>query len=304
MLHRGRAMIEGNQWEPVSGIFWQTAPSILDGTRWLPDLDGSSFFITIFGALVGAFAGAWAAQRSARNSKRRDELVAEIRVVNAGVILSHTVFVSTLSARQEYIDPARERYDAEKIRYLKAVEMPPESGQVCLNLELQYFPESPTQVSQLQSLVIQQGSTPALRSVTALVQSNNLFAEALRLRNEYIGRFERREIPSKFKYQDVYFGLVTQGGHNQQFSSAVEAVSFYSDDVLYFSKRLCEHLGAHAEKLKKELGRFSAERVGIVQFDFSAAEENGVCPSRERYKDWEDGYVEVDRRPRWMRWWN
>ena len=120
-------MIEGNQWEPVSGIFWQTAPSILDGTRWLPDLDGSSFFITIFGALVGAFAGAWAAQRSARNSKRRDELVAEIRVVNAGVILSHTVFVSTLSARQEYIDPARERYDAEKVRYLKAVDMPPES---------------------------------------------------------------------------------------------------------------------------------------------------------------------------------
>jgi len=182
--------------------------------------------------------------------------------------------------------------------------MPPEGGQFCLNLELQYFPESPAQVSQLQCLVLQQGSTPALRSVIALVESNNLFAEALKLRNEYLGRFEKREIPSSYTYQDLYFGLVTQDGHNQQFSKAVEAVSLYSEDMLYYSKRLCEHLGAHAEKLKKELKKFSAERVEIVQFDFSVAEENGVCPSREKYKDWEEGYVEVDRRPRWMSWWS
>ncbi|MBV6289365.1 hypothetical protein [Pseudomonas aegrilactucae] len=295
-------MIEGNQWAPVSGIFWQTVPSILDGSRWLLDLDGSSFFITIFGALVGAFAGAWAAQRSARNGKRRDELVAEIRVINAGVILSHSIFESTLSAKLEYIAPAKERYEAEKARYLKAIESPPASGEIFINFELQYFPESPTQVGQLQPLVLQQGSTPALRAITALVESNGLLNEAVRLRNEYLGVFERKEIPSRFTYQDLYFGLVAQDGRNQQFSSAVAAVSSYTDNVLYFSKRLCDFLSLHGERLKKELSKVSGERVGIVQFNFKEVEEKGLCPPPEKYQAWEDGYAEVHRHPWWRRW--
>lgn len=294
-------MIEGNQWEPVSGIFWHAAPSMFDGSRWLPDLDGSSFFITVFGALVGAFAGAWAAQRSARNGKRRDELVAEIRVVNAGIILSHSIFESMLSAKLDYIGPAKERYEAEKARYLQAVESPPESGEIILNFELQYFPESPTQVSQLQPLVLQQGSTPALRAITALVESNGLLSEAVKLRNEYLGRFERKEIPSRFTYQDLYFGLAAQDGHNQQFSSAVAAVSMYSDNVLYFSKRLCDYLSEHGGKLKKELRQVSGERVGIVEFNFKEVVERGDCPPQEKYKAWEEGYKEVQRRPWWER---
>ncbi|CAI8811264.1 DUF5129 domain-containing protein [Pseudomonas donghuensis] len=296
-------MAVGNLWEPVSGVFWATAPSILDGSRWIADLNGSSFFITVFGALVGAFAGAWAAQRSAKNGKRRDELATEIRVVNAGIILSHAIFESVLSAQVEYIGPAKDRYEAERDKYLKALESPPVSGEILINFNLQRFPELPTPVDQLQPLILQQGSTPALRAIVALVESSGLLHEAINLRNVYLDKFERKEIPPGFSYPDVYFGLAAKDGHHQHFSSVVAAISLYGDDVVYYSRRLCEHLSQHGKILKKELKKISGEPVGIVEFNFVEVDKKGLCPPQENYKGWEGGYVEEHQRHRWWRWW-
>ncbi|MGV2906094.1 hypothetical protein [Achromobacter sp. AGC25] len=268
----------------------------------MPDLDGSSFFITVFGALAGAFAGAWAAQRSARNGKRRDELVAEIRVINAGLILSHSIFESTLSAKKDYIDPTKVRYEIEKSRYLKQLEMLSESCEMVVNFELQYFPEFSSQVGQLQPLVLQQGSTPALRAITALVEASGLMSEALKLRNDCLRKFERREIPPNFTYQDLYFGLAAKDGRDQQFSNAVIAVSLYTDNVIYFSRRLCDHLSERGEGLRKELKRISRERVSIVEFNFDTVDASGLFPARDNYKLWESSYEEVRSRPLWN-WW-
>ncbi|POG14608.1 hypothetical protein BGP85_00010 [Pseudomonas putida] len=221
--------------------------------------------------------------------------------MNAAIILSHAIFDSVLSAKVQYIGPAMDIYKAGRERYLKELSSSHSVGEKSVSFNLHRFPELPIAVEQLQLLVLQQGSIQALRAVVRLVEYGGLLREAIDLRNEYIGKFERKEFSIGFTYPEMYFGLATKDGCHQQFSSTMDAIEMYGDNIVYFSRRLCECLSQYGGILKKELKKISSEPVGIVEFDFKKLGREGLCPPPAGYKGWEESFVEVHRRPRWWR---
>lgn len=292
-------------WEPVSGVYWSVVPTVWNDLSWLSRLGDSSLFTTVFGALAGAFAGAWAAQRIAKNGKRRDELNAEIRVVNACITLALSVLNSALSAKKQYIRPVKEQYDAEREKYLKALSAPPASEEVSIRFNLLRFPKFGMPAEQLQSLVLQQGSTQALRAVVALVEANSLLNEAVDFRNVWLEKFERKQLPPGYSYPEIYFGVVLSGGRHDQFGSTMAAIYLYSDDVIAYSLKLCGYLGEYGESLKAEFKHLSDEPIGIIQVDPQRVADSGLLPVMKEYEDWDKGYEEVRKsvsRLKWFGW--
>lgn len=291
-------------WKPVSGVFWSTPP-LMPSFGWIESLGNAPFFTTIIGALAGAFAGAWAAQRIARKSRRRDELSAEIRVINAGITLGLTIVNSSISSKLQYIKPAKDQYDSERERFISFSETNSGGGEIKVAFNLIRFPLTAIPAEHLQQLVLQQGSTFALRAVLALVDTNSILSEAIALRNEWLEKFQKKEIPHGFTYPDVYFGLAAAGGRHDQFGTTLKAIYAYNDDIIFYSIKLCEYLRIHGEELKKELKKISGEKIGIIQVDTAKAVESGMLPTASDYEDWDRGYSEVrvsDKKGNWKIW--
>lgn len=95
-----------NLWEPVAGVYWSAVPlmSNLDLTR---GFSGASFITTLVGALSGAFFGAWAAQRIAKSNKVQDDIIKEIRSVNAAIMLGQFIFNCAVATKKQCSEPLK-----------------------------------------------------------------------------------------------------------------------------------------------------------------------------------------------------
>ena len=102
------------QWQVVGGFFDSVLFAWL-AAHW-PDVKNffnSGFFTAIAGSLAGAFFGAYAAQKVAENSKRRDELLKEMRLTNAAIMVSFGICNTLLSAKKQHIRALKESFDTQ-----------------------------------------------------------------------------------------------------------------------------------------------------------------------------------------------
>lgn len=121
-----------------------------------------------------------------------------------------------------------------------------------------------------------------------LIQTSYSLSDALTERTALIEEYRNGGAPSSPRLLQFYFGQPNENGvTDQRYSAAIKAISFYVDDCIVFSKLLIEDLTAHGQRRQKEFrANFRGEVPSIDQASFKSAEQKGLFPSLDSYKDW------------------
>lgn len=161
-------------------------------------------------------------------------------------------------------------------------------------------------VAHLQEIVLSRLSTAgkALASVTALTDAVINLNTALKRRNELITRFKNKDFPPGARKEHLCFGLhYGDGESNEEYGDSVNAISLYTDDIIFFGSELCADLGEHAELLVE---RFNRRRLGgqtpaVNRVDLSRARQAGWIPAAKAYEAWTSGFktTQKEQRKRW-----
>lgn len=270
-------------------------------------LSNSAFSTALIGSLAGAFAGAIAAQRIAERSKLREELLKEIRNTNVGIMLALTIANSALSLKKQHIKKIKSDYDLErtKILDLLAHRNEPQSKTETIYSftgDLRSLPELSTPIKTLEEIVFSRLSTIGrpLSLSAAIVNATQDLNTSILKRNELTKTFKENNFPIGASLLTMYFGLPYDSGHvNQEFGDTVEAISFYTDDVIFFSVLLCNDLREHglsiAARYKKTL---KTSPPPVNQATFDEPRQNGLIPSDESYPTWFTAFQKAPKKKR------
>jgi len=133
------------------------------------------------------------------------------------------------------------------------------------------------------------------RPVTATAQIDNTIASlesAIETRDSVIQMIRRSPGMSEVEKANLYFGFpLPDGALSTEYADALKGISTYVDDVIFFSKLLCDDLLEHGQKNRgrfKELYREEPPEVNKV--DLSPAEAKGLMPDEEQYAHWLQGH--------------
>lgn len=293
-------------WEPVSGVFWRTAP-LLPSVNW--SVDYGSLFTTIIGALAGAGIGAWAAGYISEKNKTREQLTKEIRDTNAAIILALGVMNSGISLRKQFINTLKKDYEKQREKCWEIMKKmaagQPQSDFPKINLlELQ---EIAPPVTHLQEIVFSRLSTAgrSLASATELTDAVINLNTALKRRNQLITQFKNNDFPPGARKEHFCFGLPYGDGQtNEEYGDSIKGISLYSDDIIFFGSELCADLQEHGESLVNmyRRNRLGGQTPVINQLDLSEARKAGWIPDAEDYKAWTSGFEtkKKEHRRRWF----
>jgi len=281
-------------WEPVNGVFTASA-------SWLPSLDFSidywSLFTTVIGALAGAWLGAWAAQRIAARHKLRDELQKELRSTNAGIMLSYTITNLSYALKKQHIKKLKENYDSDCLLFeLYKQEKANGAGKKPFKMSpnLDRLEEVAPPISALQNIVMGQISTTgrAIASVTGLADAIGNLNDTLRGRNHLLEKIKEDDLPQGAKIEHFYLGIpYAEGKVNIEYGCYVQALWLYTNDVIFFSMKLSEDLREHGLHVtKKYTKNFRGDAPKVSDFDWSKAEQEGLLPRDEEYDGWLSGF--------------
>jgi hypothetical protein len=263
-------------------------------------------------SLAGAFAGAIAAQRIAEKGKFREELVKEFHHTNAVIVLAMAAASVALALKKQHIKALKDSYDEDQRNFLAHKEKILSSQiaantPLTLNPNLLYLQEISPPIATIQEIVLSRLSTVgrAISAVTALADAVANLNGALSKRNELLEVFKNKQFPEGATFEHMYLGLRYGERHtNQEYGGSVQAVSLYTDDVIFFCIKLCEDLRDHGEILNKRYkSRLRGDPPGISTFDFEMARQDGWLPQDEDYEKWLSGFSSAPRkaRNRWSR---
>lgn len=293
-------------WEPVSGVFWSTAP-LLPGIGWTVDYGG--LFTAMVGALAGAGIGAWAAGYISEKNKKREQLTKEIRDTNAAIVLALGVMTSGIKLKKQHVKALKEDYEEQrkKCREILAIIAAGQATTESADINLLELPEIAPPVAHLQEIVFSRLSTigRTLASVTELADGVINLNAALKRRNDLITRMKNRDFPPGATKVHFYFGLkYGHGETNEEYRDSIEGINFYTNDIIFFGSELYADLREHAESL---VARFNESRLGgeapkVQEVDLSEARQNGWIPPAEDYIAWTSGFQKTPKEPRKRRW--
>lgn len=269
-------------------------------------LMNSQFISSVIGALAGAFAGAIAAHRIGTSAKRRELLEAQFRSTNVAISSAFLTCNSVLGMKGQHIKSLYESYVTEKERFATTLQNPPKNGQIHFPMDLKtlHMPFVPfDDVSRvIQEQVNVRGRPLAL--VSTIQNSLTSLRESLVYRNKLIEQF-------KFNYQgvpeqqrlEIYFGLPLPNGNvNQEYSDTLQAISQYTDDVIFFSSLLCSDLVAHGENIRTQYRRaFGRHLDKTTSPDFNTEKAEKLMPDKKEYEDWLTMFQEHPKEQSWLK---
>ncbi|WP_148053537.1 hypothetical protein [Pseudomonas brassicacearum] len=293
-----------NLWEPVCGLYSSTA-SLFPCLGWLNNFGNSSLFTTLFGALAGAYAGAWAAQRIAAKSKLQEELLREIRSTNSALLLAQAIFNIGLSSKVHSALPLKTAYEEEVKIFKENPEDFTEKLKGPVNLERVTCATMP--ISALHPLVLTEisSSVGAVRALLHLKIAVDSHLDALANRNGIIELFINKTLPRGLKFEDMYFGEPREGVTHRGYPDSIRDIYTTADDIIFFSKKLCESLHLHAMELRDRYRRVSKNRVTISKLVIDPNIDPSLIPGDDSYSKWVAGYQPTHTKvtvPWWRRW--
>ncbi|MBN3864670.1 hypothetical protein HCU66_20775 [Pseudomonas frederiksbergensis] len=260
-------------------------------------------------SLAGAFAGAIAAQRIAEKGKFREELVKEFHHTNAVIVLAIATASVALALKKQHIKGLKEAYDEDQRNYQAHREkilnrQIAANTPLVINPNLLYLQEISPPIATIQEIVLSRLSTlgRAISTVTALTDAVANLNGALSMRNELLEVFKNKQFPEGATLEHMYLGLRYGEGHtNQEYGGSIQAISTYTDDVIFFCIKLCEDVRDHGEILNQRFkSRLRGDPPEISRFDFEGARQEGWIPKDEDYEKWLSGFVSVPRNaPNW-----
>jgi hypothetical protein len=268
----------------------------------LATISNSAFTTSLVGALAGAYAGAYAARRIAEHSKERAEFQAQIRNTNAAITLSFMVCNAAISLKQQQTKGICESYFKKKTElegFLQIRKAGESSHDVPFEFQadLRSFPFPAVPIDALRSLVYEKLTVSArpLSLVATLTGALSSLAETIENRNGLIASF--RQLPPQARdaaLPALYFGLPYGIGHvSTEYLDTMTGLKNLTDDVVFFSRLLCEDLAAHGNKV---LDKFKSQFKGVIEqvnaIELSPEKTAGLIPPSEKYSEWLAGFFE------------
>lgn len=262
------------------------------------EIANSEIAKSLAGSALGAFAGAWAAQFIAERVKIRDQLLKEIRGVNAAVPLAYGITEAFLAIKAQFVKPLYDRYQADLADLLLHHEYAGKNEVFHFNADLRTIQPFEIAAEPLQQAVF--GLTMAPSRVLALSsvigRTSSLFIDIVTERNRLVAQFQSGDF-----HPNIYFGLHAENRVDLRYRTALEGISSYSDDLIFFSKLLGDDLVRYGKELREQLpAKFRSLARGVVAADFDSA--NALLPGPGPYKSWDTNFVTPEK-PRSLNFW-
>lgn len=279
-------------WEPVNGVFTAAVP-FFPWISSLPSIDAGEWGSSLISAGLGAGIGAWMAGRIAKSSKLRDELLAELRSIDVAITLCASVLDVACALKRQHVLGLRSKHESD----LKSFAQHQASGRMAEtfvlrinNLKLQGITPP---IAELQGLVLKgmNISPNGVRSLVALADAVGNLNGMFDSYNELLGMFRSGALPVGFTPGHYYLGLPVEGVVNNEYGSAVEAIAFYTDDVIFFAYKLAGCLTSQGVKVCDQYKEFSGEKR--LTRSLSLVEDKaGLIPCDSAYENWMKGWEE------------
>jgi len=244
--------------------------------------------VPIISSLIGAGTGAYAAQYIVKRNKDLDDRLKEVRSTNAAVTLAYGITDRFLNEKHQIVKPLVDLFTDERQRFEDAHKPPGPRGEIRFNLDLRSYNLNRTPIEQLEEIVFNQISAPTrpMSVVSILARTIQGLEAFVQERNELIREFRAVQKAEKALDAFAYFGLVTDKGADQRYSSTLSNLADYTDDAIHFSKMIGDDLRKYAIALRDTLpSRTKPLAPIIVSADFSKRDD--VMPNPEKYKDYE-----------------
>ncbi|MFJ4154973.1 hypothetical protein ACIPZF_09185 [Pseudomonas sp. NPDC089752] len=298
-IERGFAM--AGLWEPVGGVYTASA-------SWWPNLDfleklsNSPLLIAVVGGLLGAGFGAWAAGRIAKRSKQHDAINTEIRNTNLAMLLAQQAFNIGLGLKVSAIKPLTDAYTKARSEYLDPVN----GGKVSETQNLQKISPINPPVEALRTIVLEKLTLkgPAIRAGLEVVDAVHCLNRTLTVRNELADMLLHNQLPRGMNFEHMYFGIEKDGHRHEGYSDTIRDIARFTDDLLFFSMTLCQHLDERGVELGRRCKKLGMGEVSTLRFRLADDVVKGMIPSAEPYRMWLDRFQEEVGRKKWWPVWS
>jgi hypothetical protein len=246
-----------------------------------------SNFIT---ALAGAFCGAWAAQKSAEKDNHKRRIIDEIRNTNAATMASFGIANAYIGLKKQHVRNLLSDYQKqtkERENFIAAQQAKKIPLETPFHYEANFHTiySVHTSIDTLQSILFEKLSVSGhpIALVMALKQSIDNVNSSIEARNAFIKECQSGAI-SNHEIACAYFGVMNQNRRvDQRYPTSLNAISFSTDECIFFSTQLCAALEEHAKELKEQFGKKSPK---IVKIDFSKSKDADLLPAEDDFKDW------------------
>lgn len=263
----------------------------------------SSFSTSLVGSLAGAFGGAYAAQKIADRAKLKDQILSELRHLNAAVAISFGVTNTALMAKGQHILPLFDEYVAEIERYRTREQTGVAAGVrgvYELRMNLVTIPHLSIATDSLKGLVLSsvQVSSKVINLFTSLEDYLNQLNNAIDYRHRLIQDIREGKLPQGAGPEHIYLGIPFGNGHSSvEYGATLDAMRQYVDNVIFYSATLAQELFDRGKVLQEEYRkRFSDPAPDVSSIDLSIAKERGLWPSEEKYADWLSAFQKAEKK--------
>lgn len=254
----------------------------------------SQFFSSLAGALFGALAGATAAHRIANRSKTKENLLQEIRNTNSALMASYIICNSYLVLKDQQV---RDLYNSfcekqDKYRKIRSGQLKDQYFEFKADMRRVILPKTPLDLLNGQ---VYKNMNLNGRPVSSTAQIDNKIASlesAIETRDSVIQMIRMSPEMSEAEKASLYFGFpLPDGSLSTEYADALKGISTYVDDIIFFSKLLCDDLAEHGQKTRERFKKlFREEPTEVNKVDLSPAEEMGLMPDEGQYADWLKGH--------------
>lgn len=102
--------------------------------------------------------------------------------------------------------------------------------------------------------------------------------------------------PNHELYTCLYLGLEYNGNVNTFYSDSVYMLKLSTDNMIFFSYKLCEDLQEYGNTLlAKYKDKHRGDVPSIHRLDFSMAIKAGLIPKEDEYQEWLQGFEDIHK---------
>jgi len=282
--------------DSVCNFFTQQAPSLINIWNIIKDIANSNFTAALAGAMIGALT----ANRISKKIQNKDELKKEFLQLNAAISLATATLTISLSLKINIVKELKTSY-SDGLKKRKDHECGIENGTIDpetpfkLKVNLSVLQNISPPISAIQDIVFNRLSVPArgIAATAALSSAIENLNSALSRRNEILQTFNKNEFPEGATFEDFYFGL-TYGDRqtNTEYGDIITAIYTYTNDVIFFSTKLCDDLQSHALTLNTHYKTQTKEKPPIVtMYNIPPKMRADFIPADKEYKSWLSGFT-------------
>jgi hypothetical protein len=253
-----------------------------------------TMFVAVVTAFFGAYAGGRAAQNVSERNKLLNEVVQELRAINASISLAFIVCNTFLNLKEQHVLSLKSRFDTGKLNAQKNFEAQRSGGMSTqpFSFVAEFVTLNPTDVpiNELQRLVFEKTSVTG-KPLTLMTTLSQVICSLNRItieRNHFIQKEkEKPQVETKISpFQ--YYGIPDRDGTlDNTYSDYMSAISAHTDDCIMFSNLLIRELNKEGEKISSKYAKkFKNHLPSIHKIDFSEPKSKGLFPSEDDYIDW------------------